>query len=86
MSDVDNLAREDAMRAQARASEEADDRRQTELLTANRAAARAEFNDSDQGRNSAQIREAERLMRLPTHQTLKETGAVIGDALKGPSS
>lgn len=47
---------------------------------------RKEFAETDQGHCSAEIAEAERLMRLPTFETLKATGAVLGDPTKGPAS
>lgn len=81
-----SLAHEDALRA---AAAEAEHLRQIELnetIHRNREAARLEFNMSEQGANSAQIREAERVMRLDTYDTLDAIGSVLGDPTQGPSS
>lgn len=72
-----------------RKAREAEAKAQAELsqrIAENRAAERERYANSEQGEARAQEAEAERLMRLPTPQTLKETGQVVGDPTKGPAS
>jgi hypothetical protein len=84
-----SMSATDQVHARMATAREAEAKRQAKLnadLAEAREARYEEFVNSEAGQVRANIDEAERIMRLPTPDALKETGAVVGDATKGPSS
>jgi hypothetical protein len=76
----------DARHARAARDAARDNERLNKQINDAREAHKEEWDASESGEQAAQIAEAERVMRLPTPETLKEIGSVVPkDVTRFPS-